>query len=163
MDVDLRYVDYADAALFGQSVRDGGLGWRSCFVAAVGGQYEATERLTFRAGYLYDTNPIPSTLTLFNIQLPGIVSNTMSLGASYELTEDILLSAALVHGFRSSVQGNVVEETGAFSKFDTQYDSIVAGLNIRFGGKRRARATPAREQSGPLAGAEHRGGTADTH
>ena len=40
-----------------------------------------------------------------------------------------------MHGFRNSVQGNIAEETGEFTKFDTQYDSIVAGLNIRYGGK----------------------------
>ena len=29
IDVDLRYFDYANAALFGQRVQDGGLGWRA--------------------------------------------------------------------------------------------------------------------------------------
>jgi hypothetical protein len=36
--------------LFGQKVVDGGLGWRSVFVVALGGHYLATDRLTFRAG-----------------------------------------------------------------------------------------------------------------
>ena len=68
-----------------------------------------------------------------------------------------------MHGFRNSIQGDIAEETGAFTKFDTQYDSIVAGLNIRYGGKRRAGATPAREQAKPLAEADRWGGTADTN
>ena len=59
IDVDLRYFDYANTELFGQKVIDGGLGWRSVFAVAMGDQYQATDRLTFRAGYLYNTNPIP--------------------------------------------------------------------------------------------------------
>jgi long-chain fatty acid transport protein len=150
IDVDLRYFDYANAALFGQSVRDGGLGWRGVFALAAGGQYALTDRLTLRAGYLFNTNPIPEPATLFNVQLPGIIQHTLSLGSSFALTDDITMSAAWVHGFRNSIRGNVVEETGAFTKFDSQIDSIVLGLNIQFGGKRHAGATPVREQAAPL-------------
>lgn len=138
IDVDLRYFDYANAHLFGQSIRDGGLGWNGVFALATGGQYALTDRLTLRAGYLYNTNPIPAPLTLFNLQLPAIVTNTMSFGASYKLTEDITFSAAWVHGFRNSIQGGVKEEPGAFTKLDVQTDSIIAGLNIQFGGKSRS-------------------------
>ena len=51
IDVDLRYFDYVNAALFGQSVRDRGLGWSGVFAVATGGQYAITDRLTLRAGY----------------------------------------------------------------------------------------------------------------
>jgi long-chain fatty acid transport protein len=151
IDVDLRYFDYANAALFGQSVRDGGLGWRGVFAVATGGQYALTDRLTLRAGYLFNTNPIPTEGTLFNVQLPGIIQHTLSFGASYKLTDDITLSSAYVHGFRNSIQGNVVEETGAFSKFDTQLDSIVLGLNIQFGGRRRTGTNSIQEKVGAVA------------
>lgn len=150
IDVDLRYLDYANAGLFGQSVRDGGLGWNSVFALAIGGQYELTDRVTLRGGYLFNTNPIPAPATLFNVQLPGIIQHTLSFGASLKLTEDVTLSAAWVHGFRNSVQGDVVEETGAFTKFDTQIDSIVMGLNVQFGAKRRQTTTGA-EPSGEVA------------
>lgn len=136
IDVDLRYLDYANAALFGQSVSSGGLGWRGVFAVAVGGQYALTERLTLRGGYLYNTNPIPDTATLFNVQLPAIITNTLSLGSSYRVTDDITFSLAWVHGFRNAIQGGIREESGATARFDTQIDSIVAGLNIQFGAKR---------------------------
>lgn len=138
IDVDLRYFDYANTALFGQSIRDGGLGWRSIFAVAVGGQYALTDRLTIRGGYLYNTNPIPDTATLFNVQLPGIITNTLSLGGSYKMTDDITLSLAWVHGFRNAIEGGVREEPEATAKVDSQYDSIVLGLNIQFGPRRGA-------------------------
>jgi long-chain fatty acid transport protein len=135
IDVDLRYFAYENAALFGQSVADGGLGWRGVFAVATGGQYALTDRLTLRAGYLYNTNPIPDTATLFNTQLPGIISHTLSLGASYRLTDDITASLAWVHGFRNDIEGGIQEQPVATAKIDSQYNSIVAGLNIQYGGR----------------------------
>lgn len=153
IDVDLRYLDYGNAALFGQSVRDGGLGWNSVFALALGGQYALTDRVTLRAGYLFNTNPIPAPATLFNVQLPGIIQHTLSFGASLKLTEDITLTSAWVHGFRNSIQGDVLEESGASTKFDSQTDSIVVGLNVQFGPKRR-KATSGPEPRGEIVAAE---------
>jgi long-chain fatty acid transport protein len=142
VDVDLRYLDYANADLFGQSLSNGGLGWQGVFAVATGAQYALTDRLTLRGGYLFNTNPIPAEGTLFNVQLPAIIQHTLSIGASFNLTKDIVFSAAWVHGFRNSIQGNVLEERGIFSRFDTQLDSIVMGLNVKFGGRRSPGGTP---------------------
>jgi long-chain fatty acid transport protein len=138
IDVDFRYFDYANAALFGQKVADGGLGWRSIFAVAVGAQYEATDRLTVRGGYLYNQNPIPSAQTLFNVQLPGINTNTLTLGSTLRLTDDIVFTVAWLHGFRNSVEGPIGQIPGASVKFDTQLDTLYAGFNVQFGGNRKA-------------------------
>ena len=153
IDVDLRYFDYANTSLFGQSVSSGGLGWRSVFAVATGVQYELTDRLTVRGGYLYNTNPIPATATLFNVQAPGITTNTLSVGASYKMTDDITFSAAWVHGFRNSISGPVGQIPGASAAIDTQTDSIVAGLNIQYGGKRKLNLPelPKDDGTGPIA------------
>jgi long-chain fatty acid transport protein len=116
---------------------------------AVGGQYRLSEKLTLRGGYLYNTNPIPDPVTLFNVQLPAIITNTLSLGASYALTEDITFSTAWVHGFRNQIEGGVAELPGASTKIDSQTDSIIAGLNIQFGGKRRRGSAAMSGESGP--------------
>ena len=149
IDVDLRYFDYANTSLFGQSVSSGGLGWRSVFAVATGVQYELTDKITLRGGYLYNTNPIPSTATLFNVQAPGITTNTLSLGASMKMTDDITFSAAWVHGFRNSISGPVGQIPGASATLDTQTDSIIAGLNIKFGGKRKTLPKADGELDGP--------------
>jgi long-chain fatty acid transport protein len=150
IDVDLRYIDYANAALFGQSVPDGGLGWRSVFAVATGAQYKLSDRLTLRAGYLYNTNPVPSPATLFNVQAPGITMHTLSLGTSYTLTDNIVVSAAYVHGFRNAISGGVEQIPGASARFDTQTDSIVMGLNIKFGAARKPAASPVEVDSDPM-------------
>jgi len=141
IDVDLRYFDYADTELFGQKDVDGGLGWRSIFAVAVGGQYQATDRLTIRAGYLYNTNPIRNVNTLFNVQAPAIIQNTLSLGASYQLTENVTASLAWMHGFRNDIQGPILQLPGSTVRLDAQLDALWFGVNIKFGALKKNRST----------------------
>jgi long-chain fatty acid transport protein len=136
IDVDLRYFDYKNTTLYGTQPRNGGLGWSSIFAVAVGGQYEATDRLTLRAGYLFNTNPISATNTLFNIQAPGFLQHLLGIGVSYKLTDDIVLSFAWNHQFRNAIQGPVFQIPEVI-KLDGQIDSIIVGLNVRFGGSRK--------------------------
>jgi long-chain fatty acid transport protein len=150
LDVDLRYIDYANTSLFGQKVVDGGLGWRSVFVVALGGQYQATDRLTLRAGYLYNTNPIPATNTLFNIQAPAIIQNTLTMGGSFQVTENVTLSLAWMHGFRNSIEGTVLQERGVSTRLDAQADTLWTGLNITFGGSKRPQPEPAPDLAPPV-------------
>ena len=142
IDVDFRYIDYANASLFGQKPSDGGLGWRSVFAVATGIQYQLSDRVTLRAGYLYNTNPIPATNTLFNVQAPAITTNTLSLGFSTKLTADITATAAWVHGFRNSITGGVEQIPGGSARVDLQTDSLVFGLNVQFGKPRRLVPSP---------------------
>jgi len=141
LDVDLRYFDYANTALFGDAgPPDGsGLGWKSVFAAAVGGQYQASEKLTLRMGYLFNTNPIPEPRTLLNVQLPAISQHTLTFGAGYKLTPDIGLNVAYMHAFRNSIQGSILEIPGSSVREDVQVDSIVGGLTIQFGGKKKSK------------------------
>ena len=141
IDVDLRYIDYANAQLFGQSPSSGGLGWRSVFAVATGMQYALTERLTLRGGYLFNTNPIPAPVTLFNVQAPAITQHTLSMGASFAVTENITASFAWVHAFDNSIQGPILQVPGSSVKLTAQIDSIVMGMNMTFGGPKKV-ATP---------------------
>ena len=144
IDLDLRYMDYANTSLFGTPVRDGGLGWQSIFVLALGAQYQATDRFTLRGGYLYNMNPIRSEATLFNVQAPGIISNTLTLGASYQVNDNVTFSFAWMHGFRNAIAGPILQVPGSTARLDAQVDTLWAGVNVKFGGpKRKGPAAPA--------------------
>lgn len=136
VDVDLRYYDYRNAALWGDSIRSGGLDWNSIFAVAVGGQYQPSQRLTLRGGYLFNQNPINGVATLFNIQAPGFIQHSISLGASLRVNETLVFSAGWVHGFRNAIEGPIAQIPGSIARMDAQYDSILMGLTIRYGGKR---------------------------
>jgi long-chain fatty acid transport protein len=150
IDVDFRYVDYADTSLFGTKVVDGGLGWQSVFVVAVGTQYQATDRFTLRAGYLYNMNPIRDVTTLFNAQAPGIITNTLTLGASYDINENVTASIAWMHGFRNSIEGPILQIPNSTVRLDAQVDTLWAGVNIKFGGSKRKAAAAATSSGSPV-------------
>jgi long-chain fatty acid transport protein len=137
IDLDLRYLDYADTLLFGQTLREGGLGWKSVFAVALGGQYAVTDKLTLRAGYLFNTNPIPAPLTLFNVQAPVTTEHTLSMGASYAITENVTLTFAWMHGFDNAIQGSILQIPGSSVRLTTQTDLILGGLNVSFGGRKK--------------------------
>lgn len=138
IDVDLRYFDYDNATLFGESTQDGGLGWSSLFAVAVGAKHQLNDRLALLAGYLYNGNPINGPDTLFNIQAPGIIQHTFSIGVNLRLSEHVQLTAGWSHGFRNSVEGPISQVPGTISKLDAQTDTILTGLNIQYGGKRKS-------------------------
>jgi long-chain fatty acid transport protein len=144
IDVDLRYLDYANTSLFGTPAppQGTGLGWRSVFAAAVGGQYQATDALTLRAGYLFNTNPIPSERTLLNLQLPAITQHMLAVGATYRVTEDIAFSLAYTHSFRNAISGSIAQLPGSVVREDVQVDSVIAGLTVQFGSRRKPKPAP---------------------
>lgn len=131
--VDFRFFDYKSTELFGENIADGGLGWQNVFAVAFGAQHHLNDRIDLLAGYLYNTNPIKDTATLFNVQAPGIIQNSLSLGASLKLTENILASASWVHGFRNEISGSILQLPGSQTKLDAQVDTIWMGLTVRFG------------------------------
>ncbi len=136
IDVDMRYFDYRNAALWGDSIQSGGLDWNSIFALAVGGQYQLSDMLTLRGGYLFNQNPINQAQTLFNIQAPGFIQHTLSLGASVRLNENVLFTAGWAHGFRNAIEGPIGQIPGTTARMDAQTDFILAGLTIQYGGKR---------------------------
>ncbi len=150
IDLDLRYMDYANSQLFGQKVVDGGLGWSSVFAVALGAQYAITDKLTLRAGYLFNTNPVPAPGTLFNVQAPAITEHTLSMGASYALTENVTFTAAWVHAFDNSIQGPIAQIPGSSVRYTVQMDQILAGVNIKFGGRRKKLPSEPEPESLPL-------------
>jgi long-chain fatty acid transport protein len=136
VDVDLRYFDYRNAALWGDSIASGGLAWDSILGVAVGGQYQLTDRLTLRGGYLFNENPINEVKTIFNIQAPGFIQHTLSLGATLRLNDNILFTAGWVHEFRNVIEGPIPQIPASTARMDAQTDSILAGLTIQYGAKR---------------------------
>jgi long-chain fatty acid transport protein len=133
---DVRFFDYGSTDLFGTRVRDGGLGWKGVFAAAVGARYQATDRAALSLGYVYNDNPIPSIGTLFNVQGPAITQHTAAAGVTVQLTDAISASAGYALGFRNSLAGPVREATGVGTRFDIETQQVTFTMQYRFGGGR---------------------------
>ena len=59
------------------------------------------------------------------------------MGASYSLNENIVVSLAWVHAFDNSIQGSILQIPGTSVKLTSQVDSILFGVNMKFGGRRK--------------------------
>lgn len=134
LNADVRWFDYANADLWGDDPRNGGAGWRSIWSLALGGRYQVSEQCSVQAGYIWNQNPIPENLALFNTMLPCITQNTLSLGGYYQLNESFGLSLAYIHGFENSISGTPFQLLKTSTTISTEYDALAFGIHIRFGG-----------------------------
>jgi long-chain fatty acid transport protein len=139
--VDLRYVDYRDTNGFGPTGFDAagalrGLGWRSMFVAAAGVQYAPAGPFSFRAGYSFNTNPVPDENTGFNLASPSINEHTVYCGLSYCATANRVFSLCYGHGFTNFISGPLQLPAGpvpgTLLRTGGAADALLAGLTIRF-------------------------------
>lgn len=142
--VDARYVDYAGAQMFGQAAgfNDNyavtGLGWRSVFAVATGVQYQLTDALSLRCGYLFTENPIPEAATFYNIGSTAIYKHMLSVGASWWITPRTSLMVAYVKAFENSISGawesplfgGPVPGTSVTAR--QSVDCLVTGLQVKF-------------------------------
>lgn len=84
-----------------------GFGWHDVTVWKLGIDYAATDRLTLRAGFNHSGNPIRASDVTFNILAPGVVTNHLTLGASWR-TQGGEVSVAWMHAFEHAVTGTSI-------------------------------------------------------
>jgi long-chain fatty acid transport protein len=140
---DVRYFDYENTAGFGDPAafdstgRVTGLGWKSIVSLHTGAQFRATERLYLRMGYQYNDNPIDSNAAFFNVASPLSIQHVLSTGMSYQLTDNVLLSMAYLHGFEGQSSGpihvpGVGPVPGTSVTNSVSADAIGAGVTVQY-------------------------------
>jgi long-chain fatty acid transport protein len=139
---DLRYIDYDNARVFGDSAGfnpDGsatGLGWQSVFSLSTGMSYQWSNRLAIRAGYFYGTSPISNAVTSANIQSSALYNHGISLGSTVNMTNCLLFSWAWVHSFDKTNSSQLATPFGPLPGSEVRIrqrnDSIVAGFTVKF-------------------------------
>lgn len=98
-----------------------GFGWDDQTVVKLGVEYMYSPTLTLRAGYNYGESPIDSDETTFNILAPGVVEHHMTLGGTYTLNNGMEITAAYMHAFENTVDGDPSNLTGGGSSDITMY------------------------------------------
>ena len=88
-------------------------------------------------GYLYNENPIPAPLTMFNTELPAINQQQFSLGFAMQLCESISMDFTWVHGFENSIRGPVPggqinPPNGATVGLEQSLDAWIVGMAVTF-------------------------------
>ncbi len=82
-----------------------GFGWDDVTVIKLGAEWRKNNKITWRAGYAYATNPIgPEDVTL-NIIAPGLVQHHFTFGGTYKLNQRDSLDFSVVYVAPNSVTG----------------------------------------------------------
>jgi long-chain fatty acid transport protein len=82
-----------------------GFGWQDIDIVKFGVEWRSSPDLTLRAGYAYNTNPIPARDVLFNIIAPAVVQHHVTGGLEYRWSEDLSLEVAGAYVPEASLSG----------------------------------------------------------
>ena len=82
-----------------------GFGWSNQTVYKLGVEYDFDSKLTVRGGLNYGAVTISPDNILFNMLAPATIEKHATVGATYDFSESIELSASYVHAFENTVEG----------------------------------------------------------
>lgn len=90
-----------------------GFGWRDIWVVGFGVQERLARGVSLRAGYNYNTPPIPDRLSFFNVVSPAVPLHRATVGLGWEFLEHWVLNFAYFHAFQAAVSGPYQTPGGA--------------------------------------------------
>jgi long-chain fatty acid transport protein len=82
-----------------------GFGWQDVTVYKAGLSYRSSERNTWRMGFSYGEQPIPSSEVLFNILAPGVMETHLTVGLTSERPSGNVMSWSLMYAPKKTVTG----------------------------------------------------------
>ncbi len=83
-----------------------GFGWRDVDVIALGVEWNYSSALTLRVGYSYNTQPVTSANAMLNILAPGVVTNHITGGFTYDVSRNSAIDFAVVYAPRVNISGS---------------------------------------------------------
>ena len=83
----------------------GGFGWEDMTVYKAGVAWKAGQDWTWRMGYSYGKQPIPSSEMTFNILAPGVMESHISAGFTLNRTPNRDLNLSITYAPNKSVTG----------------------------------------------------------
>jgi long-chain fatty acid transport protein len=82
-----------------------GFGWRDVTAFKLGANYRLNPEWQVRAGFAYNTQPIPSDQTFLNILAPGVVQWHLTTGASYTVPNGPEITVFGMYAPQTTVNG----------------------------------------------------------
>ncbi len=112
-----------------------GFAWKNTNVYKFGAQWIANEKWTWRAGYAYVTQPIPSSSVqnVVNILAPAVVQNHYTVGLSYAFNQRFALNPYFLYVPKTTSSGqNQFDPNQSVDLFMRQYE-LGASLSWKIG------------------------------
>ena len=119
--LDYKHIFYSAVASVGRSTtapfplgssNGPGFGWSDVDAVSVGAEWRATPDFTLRAGYARNTNPIGAEDVTLNILAPGVVTDHITGGLSYRVTQNSTIDFSGMYVPEHSVSGIEVTPFG---------------------------------------------------
>jgi len=82
-----------------------GFAWEDMTVFKIGLQWARSDQWTYRFGYSYGDQPIPSSDVLFNILAPGVIKQHATFGFTYTFANQSELDFSLAYALEEDVTG----------------------------------------------------------
>lgn len=109
-----------------------GFGWDDVDVFKVAAEWRASDRMTWRAGYAYATNPVGSDDVTLGILAPGIVEHHISAGGTYSLNGRDSLDFSVGYALPSTVNGPEVTPFGVTPGSNIELNMHQLSLSVGF-------------------------------
>ncbi len=138
---DLRWFDYANTTGFGFGRNSlgvaKGLDWNSVMSMGLGAQYQLTDAVSLRMGYIFNENPVDTMAVFGNVGSPLIIKHCLTMGMSYAFDNNWVLSSTYVHAFKESITGPYVDGShnpiaGTSVTLDAEADTLAFQVSKRF-------------------------------
>ena len=133
---DLGYIAYGSTPGFENSGfrSDGsiaGLGWKDSWTFELGIQHSLTSNIIVRAGYNYCSDPIPASMTFYNVGSPLDIEQHISVGASVVLAPGMTLDCSFTKGLSHTQSSSWYTPAGAVP--GTNITSTISGNEFALG------------------------------
>jgi len=110
----------------------GGFGWENMAVYKVGGKYKAGEDWTWRFGYSYGKQPIPSTQMTFNILAPATIESHITAGFTLEKVKGRQFNMSFLYAPNKKVKGPQNFDPSQNVSFEMYQWEVEASYSWRF-------------------------------
>jgi long-chain fatty acid transport protein len=127
---DVGYIAYGETNGFENSGfrADGsikGLGWNDSYTFELGIQQVLTQGVVVRAGYNFCSDPVPASMTFYNVGSPLEIESHLSVGTSVTLAPGMSLDISYTHGFSHTQSSSWYNPAGAVP--GTNLTSTISG------------------------------------
>lgn len=124
--LDYRWLGWGQLDTFGDQ-----FGWEDQHIVKAGATWNATEKLTLRAGVSHGNSPIGAEDVFPNALFPAIMETHLAAGASYQFAS-FALHFAFVHALEEELSSNAALEAGGGTAISMFQNSATLGASWSF-------------------------------
>lgn len=106
------------------------LDWQDSYSAGIGGEWDASDKLTLRAGYLFSESPIRENT--YTPAIPSSDRHMFSVGATYDFNDQMSLSVSYIQTIfdDSEIESNV--QPAFLGDYEVNWQAVTTSLTYRW-------------------------------